>query len=124
LANAHKPGTSNERFINGKSAALRFHEIAHDCQAKPDTLYHQPVSLLDMLPTAVAAADGKLSADRDYDGVNLLPYLTDANSRAPHSDLFWWRQPLISVRGHAFHHRLDAGDGKSIAPVVPLVSNL
>lgn len=65
---------------------------------KPDTIYRQPVSLLDVVPTAVAAAGGKLPTDRVYDGVNLLPYLSGKKSGAPHDDLFWRRQPLISMR--------------------------
>ena len=41
----------------------------------PGTRYKTPVSNIDILPTVVAAAGGKLPTDRVIDGVNLLPYL-------------------------------------------------
>jgi hypothetical protein len=41
---------------------------------KPDTVYHGAVSLMDVLPTSLAAAGGELPADRIYDGVNLMPW--------------------------------------------------
>ncbi len=47
------------------------------------------ISSLDILPTAVAVAHAKLPADRVYDGVNLLPYLTGANRGVPNPRLFW-----------------------------------
>ena len=60
--------------------------------------YRQPVSLMDVLPTSVAAAGGKLPADRVYDGVNLVPYLTGKASGEPHPTLFWQAKPLDAVR--------------------------
>jgi len=51
--------------------------------------FELPVSTLDLVPTMMAAAGGRLPADRDYDGVDLLAHLTgDAVSR-PHPTLFW-----------------------------------
>src|SRR5947207_9607717 len=38
--------------------------------------YTQPVSSLDLVATAAAAAGVSLPTDRAYDGINLLPYLT------------------------------------------------
>jgi arylsulfatase A-like enzyme len=49
----------------------------------------QPVIQLDILPTVLAAAGVKLSSDRQYDGVDLLPYLTGEKSDLPHRELFW-----------------------------------
>ncbi len=52
--------------------------------------YEQPVSSLDVLPTALAIAratrDPKLPA---LDGVDLVPFLTGKNSASPHARLFW-----------------------------------
>ncbi|MCK5360196.1 MAG: sulfatase-like hydrolase/transferase, partial [Gammaproteobacteria bacterium] len=48
-----------------------------------------PISTLDILPTIVSAAGGKLPSDRVYDGVNLLPYLKGDVNKAPHDALFW-----------------------------------
>jgi arylsulfatase A-like enzyme len=50
-------------------------------------VYDQPVSALDILPTACAAA----GADRDgeLDGVDLVPHFTGANAAPPHDALYW-----------------------------------
>ncbi len=52
-------------------------------------VYDKPVISLDFHPTAVAAAGGTIPAGLKMDGVNLLPYLTGANSGAPHESLCW-----------------------------------
>ena len=51
--------------------------------------YKFPVSTLDVYPTAVAAAGGKLDPQWKLDGVNLLPYLRAENKTRPHKTLFW-----------------------------------
>jgi arylsulfatase A-like enzyme len=51
--------------------------------------YDQPIIQLDILPTALAAAGGKVDAKWQLDGVNLLPYLTGDESGQPHSMLYW-----------------------------------
>jgi arylsulfatase A-like enzyme len=56
---------------------------------KAGRVYDHPVIALDILPTATAAAGGKVPRDRKIDGVNLIPYLTGGNKRAPHGTLFW-----------------------------------
>jgi arylsulfatase A-like enzyme len=56
---------------------------------KAGLVYDQPISSLDLFPTAVALAGGKPPADREYDGVDLLPYLTGRKKTAPHDVLFW-----------------------------------
>ena len=50
-------------------------------------VYEQPVSALDILPTALAAAGAK--APDNLDGVDLVPYLTGKKRSAPHDTLFW-----------------------------------
>lgn len=67
-------------------------------QIKAGMVYREPVSLLDVLPTSVAAAGGKLPSDRTYDGVDLVTYLNEQKSGSPHDVLFWRRAPLFSVR--------------------------
>ncbi len=52
-------------------------------------VYEQPVISLDILPTAVAAAGGKIGAESKLDGVNLIPYLTGPSKNPPHDRLFW-----------------------------------
>jgi arylsulfatase A-like enzyme len=65
---------------------------------EPGTIYRETVSLLDVLPTSVAAAGGKLPADRAYDGVDIVPYLTAKKAGVPHDMLAWRRLPLFSIR--------------------------
>jgi arylsulfatase A-like enzyme len=60
----------------------------------PDTvqggqLYHKAVSSLDIFSTIAAVARVSLPTDRIYDGVNLVPFVTDT-SRTPH-EIFYWR---------------------------------
>ena len=64
----------------------------------PGTQYQQPVSSIDILPTVVAAAGGKLPTDRPIDGVNLLPYLgKDAPVQAQRT-LFWRDGPYRAMQ--------------------------
>ena len=65
---------------------------------KPGLVDRDVVSLLDVLPTSVAAAGGTLPIDRVYDGVDLLPYLAGEKTGAPHGMLAWRRLPLFSIR--------------------------
>lgn len=55
-------------------------------------------SLLNILPTSVEAAGGKLPTDRIDDGVDLMPYLTGKRKGPPHDMLAWRRLPLFSIR--------------------------
>lgn len=61
--------------------------VAWPGQLAPGTAYDSPVSSLDIFPTAVAAAGIELPAK--LDGVDLMPYLTGAESALPHDQLFW-----------------------------------
>jgi arylsulfatase A-like enzyme len=65
---------------------------------KPGLVYREVVSLLDVLPTSLAAAGATLPTDRLYDGVDLMPYLTGEKSGPPHDMLAWRRLPLFSIR--------------------------
>ena len=51
--------------------------------------YDLPVSSLDVFPTALALAGVPMPTNKIYDGANLLPFLTGANTNAPHGKLFW-----------------------------------
>jgi arylsulfatase A-like enzyme len=51
--------------------------------------YKEPVSALDILPTAVAAAGGDVLPEWRLDGADLFPYLTGEKSGVPHERLFW-----------------------------------
>jgi arylsulfatase A-like enzyme len=51
--------------------------------------YAPPISHFDIFATASAAARVALPADRAIDGVDVLPYLSGANTGVPHATLFW-----------------------------------
>jgi len=67
-------------------------------RVKTPQVYRNVVSTMDIFPTVVAAAGGKLPTDRVYDGVDLAPYLTGAKSGMPHDVLMWRRSPMVSIR--------------------------
>ena len=52
-------------------------------------VYDKPVSLLDVFSTTAAAAKIALPKGRDYDGVNLVPYLNNSVKTPPHNVLYW-----------------------------------
>jgi len=60
--------------------------------------YNAPVSSLDLLPTALAAAGVKPLPDVPLEGVNLLPYLTGEMKDPPHDHLCWSWQSAKAVR--------------------------
>ena len=51
--------------------------------------YDRPVSSLDILPTALAAAGASSIASQPLDGVDLLPFLRGEKTGDPHEVLFW-----------------------------------
>lgn len=53
------------------------------------SVYRQPVVSLDVHATALAAAGVALPQDAPLDGVDLLPFLTGANTAPPHDRLCW-----------------------------------
>ena len=60
--------------------------------------YKHPISTLDIFPTVIAVADGKLPKGKAMDGVNLLPYLNGSNSIKPHDKLFWRAGKIWATR--------------------------
>jgi uncharacterized protein (TIGR03437 family) len=63
-----------------------------------------PVISLDVLPTAVSAAMGRKFSDATLDGVNLIPFVSGADTTLPHAQLFW--------RSGATQYAVRAGDWK------------
>lgn len=60
------------------------------------TVYDQPVSAIDILPTACAAAGA--AAPDAVEGVNLVPYLCGEKNSAPHPALYWRFGPQKAIR--------------------------
>jgi arylsulfatase A-like enzyme len=50
---------------------------------------HHPVIQLDLLPTMLVAAGGKVEKDWKLDGVDLMPYLMGKAKGKPHEALYW-----------------------------------
>ena len=65
---------------------------------KAGTVNDQVISSLDLFPTAIAIAGARLTKDRPYDGVNLIPYLTGEIKRPPHEVLCWRNGSNAAVR--------------------------
>ena len=57
-----------------------------------------PVSHFDIFATAAAAAGRPVPTDRPIDGVNLLPFITQAGAARPHDTLFWRTDTYRVVR--------------------------
>jgi arylsulfatase A-like enzyme len=61
-------------------------------------VYDHPVISLDILPTAINAAGGKVSTDWKLDGVDLAPFLSGKENGQPHEMLFWRFGPQWAIR--------------------------
>ncbi len=77
-------------------------------------VYQEPVIQLDVLPTLIAAAGGKVDPDWKLDGVDLLPYITGKKTTPPHESLFWRYGEQWAVR-HG-DYKLVVGDEGSGRP--------
>ena len=63
-----------------------------------NTTYNYPVIALDIFATAANISNAKLPTDRVYDGINLIPFLTNENTNAPHDKLFWRADHIHAIR--------------------------
>ena len=76
------------------------------------------ISTLDIFPTLHTALGIEIPENREYDGVNLLPYLSGDSTSVPHETLFWTGFSLKSEKPHfddpesaeARHYRQIGGD--------------
>lgn len=65
---------------------------------KSNTIYDEPISTLDLLPTFVTAAGGNVATIEDLDGVDLVPYLQGKNNGKPHEILYWKKENRGAIR--------------------------
>ncbi len=75
-------------------------------------VYEQPIIQLDILPTALAAADAKVDPAWKLDGVNLLPYLTDKTKGRPHDTLYWRFGAQWAIR-HGDYKLVEGREGEN-----------
>jgi arylsulfatase A-like enzyme len=75
------------------------------------TRYKPPVSSADIFVTSVINAGGTLPQDREYDGVDLIPYVTGKNKNQPHEHLFWRADHIWAIRDGDYKLILSARDG-------------
>ena len=59
-----------------------------DGHIKPGIKYSNPVISLDIMPTFIEAAGGKIDPAWKLDGVDLMPYLAGKNKERPHDTLY------------------------------------
>jgi len=93
----HLTGSLNTPFSGDKGTSLEGgirvpFIVSWPARLPKGTIYDRPVSTLDVLPTAVAAAQTPTLNGVQLDGVNLLPFLDGQQRSDPHETLFWrWR---------------------------------
>ena len=75
------------------------------------TRYKPPVLSTDIFVTAAAACGADLPADRVYDGVNIVPYVTGEIDQEPHPLLFWRADHIWALRDGDYKLILSARDG-------------
>jgi arylsulfatase A-like enzyme len=78
-------------------------------QLPANKVYKHPITTLDILPTLLAATGNEPSTDDNFDGVNLLPYLTGKISTPPHDTLYW---------RFLFRHAIRSNGWKLVKPKV------
>jgi len=77
----------------------------------PHTVVKDPVISLDVFATVSAAIGVQLPADRTYDGVNLLPFVTGTKSSPPHQALYWRSEFNKAIRKGEWKMMLNEYDG-------------
>lgn len=64
----------------------------------PGAVYEHPVIQLDVQPTALAAAGVDIKPQWNFDGVDLLPYITGKTTSKPHETLYWRLGDQTAIR--------------------------
>lgn len=97
-------------------------------------IYEHPISALDVAATAAGVA-GIAPKDDDFDGVNLVPYLSGQNEAAPHERLMWrwvsqaairegdWKLLRGGDREYLYNLRSDLEEKNNLADQYPEVAD-
>jgi len=86
-------------------------------------IYEHPVIQLDILPTCVTAAGGRVDPAWKLDGVDLMPFLTGANKGKPHETLYWRFGPQWAIR-HGDHKLVVARQGSGQPELYDLAQDI
>jgi len=102
---------------------------------QPGTTCAHPIQNLDILPTALIAAGGKIESDWKLDGVDLLPFLNGKQTGKPHETLYWrfgqqwavrsgdWKLCANNIDGvknpKLYHLKEDIGETKDLSETHP-----
>lgn len=88
-------GMKGSKWEGGIRVAMMMRWPGHIAANK---IYSKPVSSLDILPTSIAAGNGKQKGTKQLDGVNLIPYINGKNKKSPHQALYWRRGVAAAMR--------------------------
>ena len=94
-SNAPLRGSKRQTWEGGIRVPFIVRWKGHLAEGRTDT---RPIIQLDVLPTALAAAGVKPQSPGNFDGVNLLPFLTRKKSGRPHKTLFWRLGENVAIR--------------------------
>jgi arylsulfatase A-like enzyme len=86
-------------------------------------IYEHPIIQLDILPTCITAAGGKVDPAWKLDGVDLMPFLTGANKGKPHETLYWRFGPQWAIR-HGDHKLVVARQGSGQPELYDLAKDI
>lgn len=92
-------------------------------------------SSLDIYKTSIDAAGILKTPGKPLDGVNLIPYLENVKQRMPHTELFWRKDKMATIRSDSFklinlndsisvlyNLAKDLGEAKNLFETYPIVS--
>jgi arylsulfatase A-like enzyme len=94
-SNAPLRGSKRQTWEGGIRVPFVIRWKGHLAAGRTDS---RPIIQLDVLPTALAAAGVGVRPEWKLDGVNLLPFLTDKQTGAPHDALYWRLGGMMAIR--------------------------
>jgi len=93
-SNSPLRGSKRQTWEGGIRVAFAVSWKGHLAAGRVDD---RPIIQLDVLPTALAAAGVATNAS-EFDGVNLLPFLSGTAKGAPHDALYWRLGGMMAIR--------------------------
>lgn len=112
-ASVERPGTGSNGLLRGGKSTTWEGGMRVPCVATwpgvipAATTCHEIASTLDLLPTFIHLARGKVPADRAIDGLDILPAL-QAKGPSPRQDFFYFKTRLEAIRSAPWKLHLAA----------------